>query len=80
MIYINNYLELNNVKTLRVFPTRNNCVPKHIMLDTESINVYFCKKKHTNLSETRNKIFKEVFKFDKAMEVAIRMMDAAIHN
>jgi hypothetical protein len=64
MIYINNYLENNNIKTFNVFPTRQNCVPKHITLDTESVNVYFCKKMFKNLSETRNQVFKEVFKFD----------------
>lgn len=63
MIYINNYLENNNQKTFNVFPKRNNCIPKHVTLDTASINAYFCQKRYKNLCETRNEVWKEVLNF-----------------
>ena len=63
MIYINNYLEKNERKTFNVFPTRNNTIPKHITLDTASINVAFCNNHYSKIEESKREIWKKIFKF-----------------
>ena len=65
MIYINNYLEINNFKTFNVFPTKKNINFQHIILDTASINVAFCNSKYDKIEENKTSIWQTVFLFPK---------------
>ena len=63
LIYMNNYFEKNRIKTFNVFPTKSNVIPKHVTLDTASINVIFCNNSYKKLEEKKKEIYKKVFNF-----------------
>ena len=63
MIYINNYLEINNFKTFNVFPTKKNINIQHIILDTASINVAFCNSTYEKIEENKKNIWQNIFLF-----------------
>ena len=63
LIYMNNYFEKYNIKTFNVFPSRHNIIPKHITIDTASMNVIFCNNRYTSIENNKKVIYKEIFKF-----------------
>ena len=62
MIYINNYLQANNVKNFNVFPLGTNNT-RHIIFDTASINVAFCKNNYSSIEDKKKEIWQTIFKF-----------------
>lgn len=66
LIFMNNYFENNGNKTYNVFPSRSNVIPKHITLDTASINVIFCKNRYKSIENFKQEIYENIFKFPKS--------------
>jgi hypothetical protein len=63
MIFMNKYFEKNNIKTFNVFPSRSNVIPKHITIDTASMNVIFCDNKYSSIEQYKQEIYQKVFNF-----------------
>jgi hypothetical protein len=68
MININNFLCDNKAKTFNVFPKPKKLIPRHITLDSNSINVIFLGNKYnSDIANNKRNIWDSVFGFTEKM-------------